>query len=464
MRNRLNSIFESDGEIEDNEDTTQQEQDEPASSSMSDSALFIVKTLQDKGYTTVYAGGCVRDMLLGKEPHDIDIASNATPDEVEFLFDKTVPVGKSFGVVRVIVNNYEFEVATFRNDGNYSDGRRPDSVSFSSIEDDAGRRDFTINGMFYDPIAGKVLDFVGGESDLRNSILQFIGNPNERIEEDRLRILRGIRFSIRFGFDLGEETFNAIKTNASRIHDVSQERISQELVKIIELGKPRQAMLLLDQSGLLKEILPEIYALKGVRQDPIWHPEGDTFSHTLLVMENLVGKSIELQFAGLFHDVGKPSTTVIGDRITSRGHAQVGADMTRDILHGMKFSNTFTEAVADLVYHHMDIISMVKAKKATQKKFMSKPNYKDIRELYIADKMGSSGDLSSLEKLDSISKSFEGQSLKPAPFITGKDLIDIGFVPGKNLGNIKDAIYDKQLEGEVTSKEDAIGYAKSLLR
>lgn len=426
-------------------------------------ARKIAETLKARGFQAVYAGGYVRDMLLGLESHDIDIATDARPEDVEEIFERTIPVGKSFGVVRVLEELVEFEIATFRTDGIYTDGRRPDSVEFSSIEEDAKRRDFTINGLFYDPIEDKVLDFVGGKADLEKGIVRFIGDPEERIEEDRLRILRGIRFAVRFGFEIEKETFAAIKRNAYRISDVSMERIQQELVKMVELGKPRKVIELLSESGLLREILPEIAILKGVPQDPIWHPEGDVMEHTIRVMEGLVGKSLELQFAGFFHDVGKPETTSIGGRITTPGHAKVGAGITRAVLERLKFPTKFVEYVGELVYQHMQIINVTEMKKSKQKMFFAQDHYPDLRELHIADKMGGMGDLSELKEVDAIWERLKLESLKPEPFVSGRDLLDLGFSTGTILGILKQELYERQLEGEFPDREAALSFAKSRL-
>lgn len=427
-------------------------------------AIRIIQVLKSHNHQAVFAGGFVRDMIMNLDSHDIDIATDATPDQVESYFEKTIPVGKSFGVVRVLIDGTEFEVATFRNDGIYLDGRRPESVSFSSIEEDAKRRDFTINSLFYDPIENKILDYVGGKEDLTEGIIRFIGDPEERIAEDKLRILRGIRFAVKFGFQLEKQTFKAIQFHASEIAQVSMERIQQELVKMLEIGKPRQMIELLYESRILHYILPEIEDLKGVPQDPKWHPEGDVFEHTIRVMEGLVGKSIELQLAGWFHDVGKPMSTIINEgKISTPEHAKVGADITREILERLKFPSKTINYVSKLVCDHMKITSVLEMRKSRQKMFFAQENYEDLRALHIADKMGGSGDLSHLREIDELKAKYELESLRPVPFVTGRDLIQLGYTSGRVLGDLKTEIYERQLEGEFKDKSEAIEFAKMRL-
>lgn len=428
---------------------------------MDTKARYIAKVLRDHGYQAVYAGGVVRDKLLGKESHDIDIATSATPDQVEALFEKTIPVGKAFGVVRVLIDGDEFEVATFRSDFG-TDGRRPERVEFSSIEEDAKRRDFTINGLFYDPIDDKVIDYVGGKGDLEKGVIRFIGDPEARIAEDRLRILRGIRFAVRFGFEIESETYAAIKKHAATVLEVSAERIQQELIKIIEIGKPRKAMELLFDSGLIKYILPEIEVIKGVPQDPIWHPEGDVLEHTIRVMEALVGESLEVQFGGLFHDVGKPMTTIVeGDRIRTPGHAKEGAAITRQVLERLKFSTKFVEYVGELVYDHMKFLSVKDMRKAAQKRFFAEEHFQDLRKIHIADQKAGSLIFDTVKLVDELYEKFQREDLKPKPFVDGRDLIAIGFTQGRAIGELKTEIYDRQLEGEFLDRDAALQFARN---
>lgn len=431
---------------------------------MKKQAIGIVETLRAVGFRAVFAGGVVRDMLLSVQSSDFDIATDALPEQVEALFEKTIPVGKNFGVIVVVVDNVEYEVATFRMDGEYSDNRRPDSVEFSSIEEDAKRRDFTINGLFYDPVDGKVLDFVGGEKDIAAGIVRFIGDAEARISEDKLRLLRGVRFALRFGFELEKASYEAIKRNAEQVTLVSKERIRDELIKMVKIGKPRRMFELLFDTGLIRYVLPDIEKLKGVEQDPIWHPEGTVSEHTIRVMENLVGESLEVQFAGMFHDVGKPETKeVTRGRITNREHARIGAKKTRRILESLKFPNKFIEYVGELVYDHMKMLHVKGMRKAKQKRFFAQENFSDLRALHIADEKGGFNDLTIIEYVDTLKAEYEKESLKPKPFLDGRDLIELGFVQGVLIGSTKKEIYNQQLDGTITTKEDAIALAKVVL-
>ena len=428
---------------------------------MKNKAIKILKILKSHNHQAVFAGGYVRDMIMGFESHDIDIATDASPDLIESYFDKTIPIGKSFGVVRVLMDGTEFEVATFRNDGQYKDGRRPDSVSFSSMKEDAKRRDFTINGLFYDPIDDKIYDYVNGLKDIKKKIIRFIGNPEKRIQEDKLRILRALRFSIKFGFEIEKNTKKSILNHNSKILDISKERIQEEFLKMINIGQPRKMLNLLSKFKILEIIFPEISKLKDIPQDPRWHPEGTVFEHTVRVMEKLIGESMELQIAGMFHDIGKLTTTIIhtDGHISSPQHAKEGADISRRIFENLKFSNKFINYVCKLIYEHMKMITVLDMKKSTQKKFFAQENYNDLRKLHIADKLSSHLDISDLKKIDNLKQIYEKENLKPIPFINGKDLIDIGFIPGKIIGNIKKEIYNLQLEGLLTDKKSAIKYA-----
>ena len=471
--------------------------------------ISVIQKLVDAGYQAVIAGGWVRDKIMGVESNDIDIATNATPDQVEALFEKTIPVGKSFGVVNVIEDSIEYEVATFRKDSAESDGRRPDSVTFGTMEEDSKRRDFTINGMFYNPIKDEIIDYVGGQKDIKDGIIRFIGNPLDRINEDRLRMLRAVRFAIKFDFII-ETDF--ISKHGHKIFDISYERIRDELVKMIMIGKPRKMIDALKVFNL--KIIPDVMCLSNTEQDPIWHPEGATVAkyatenaqetihdddlgivikrekikpfnpekldpknkdhfnpekykiyngsaleHTIRVMENLVGESLELQLAGMFHDVGKVTTSIFDKgRIKSPGHAKEGARIVREALRKLKFSNKTIEYVGELVYNHMKIIDFEKMRKSKQIIFMNRPDFQDLRKLHIADKKGGNGNLKNIEYLDSIEI-----VKKEDPIITGKDIIDAGITDGRTIGRIKSELYHLQLEGmdkdglKVALLEKAIG-------
>ncbi|MDD5672114.1 MAG: CCA tRNA nucleotidyltransferase, partial [Candidatus Omnitrophica bacterium] len=317
-------------------------------------AYGIVKRLAEAGYVAYFAGGCVRDDLMHECPGDYDIATSASPDDVEKLFPKTIAVGKQFGVIIVVEGDAQFEVATFRREGSYRDGRHPSEVSFTDPEEDAKRRDFTVNGLFYDPIQNKVIDYVGGQKDLQAKIIRAIGAPDERFEEDKLRLLRAVRFASVLGFEIEPATWSAVCRRFQEIHDVSPERIRDEIVKMLTRPGADRGLDLLSRSCLLKEILPEIEAMKNIQQPPAFHPEGDVFVHTKLMLAQLKNPSKELALAVLFHDVGKPPTLAVRDgHITFYEHAPLGARMTETIMRRLRFSNDEIETVAGCVENHM---------------------------------------------------------------------------------------------------------------
>lgn len=430
---------------------------------MEKQAKYIAEKLSEHGYEAVFAGGWVRDKLIGVESHDIDIATDATPEQVQAIFDRSVPVGISFGVVRIIVDDIEFEVATYRKDSKSSDGRRPDSVEFCSMYEDAMRRDFTINGMYYSPKMLKVFDFVGGREDLKKGLIRFIGNPDERIEEDKLRMLRCVRFGARFG-TIEKETLEAVKRHAHEIYTVSAERIHEELVKMLKVGKPTKVIELLFDTGLMHEILPEFEILRDTVQDKQWHPEGNVDRHTVMVMEALVGEPIELQLAGMFHDIGKPEVTEIeGERVSSKGHAKAGSKITREIMKRMKFSNDMIEAVAELVYDHMKMITVTEMKKSSQKRFFAQDNFDMLFKLHKADRMGGCNRTETVDAVNALLEEYSKESIKPKPFIDGRDIIDLGIKQGREIGRLKEMFYDMQLEGDFENREQAFEYARKFI-
>ena len=431
---------------------------------MKTEALYIIKKLHEHSFQAVYAGGYVRDTILGVPSHDIDIATDATPEQVESIFDKTIATGKVFGVIRVQVGDEIIEVATFRKDGQYTDGRRPDSVEFCSMKDDVLRRDFTINGMLFDPITDEIIDFVGGREDLKKGLVRFIGDADSRIAEDKLRMLRGVRFAARFG-SIEPETLDAIKRHAKEIHTVSAERIQEELVKMLKVGKPRRVVELLFETGLMHEILPEVEILKGTPQDPKWHPEGDVLEHTIRVMEQLVGECDELLIAGMFHDIGKPDSTIIEDdgRVRSPDHAKVGADISREIMKRMKFSTAMVETVSELVYEHMKMISVKDMKKASRKKFFAQDNFQMLLKLHEADRKAGVDRTETLDLVRSLLEEYSKEPIKPKPFVDGRDIIDMGIKEGKEVGKFKEMLYDMQLEGEFKDREQALERARQII-
>jgi poly(A) polymerase len=429
-------------------------------------ALFIVQTLNTAGYQGCYAGGFVRDFLLGQQSNDIDIVTNARPEVVESLFPKTLAIGKSFGVIVVIIDNEQFEVATFRSDGDASDGRHPDSVTFSSIEEDAKRRDITINGMYYNPITNQIIDLVGGENDLRSKVVRFIGDPNQRIMEDHLRLMRVVRFAARLDFVIELETFRAVEKNAELITKVSAERIADEFLKILSVKDKRYALELLYQSKILSYILPEVCAMKCCEQPPDFHPEGDVFSHVLLALENLPeDASPELLMATFLHDVGKPVTQTFEDRIRFNCHDTEGAKIAKNILLRLKFSNEFTDHVISMVSNHMKFMHVQDMRVSRLKRFMNLPKFEEHLALHRADCMASHEKIDNynfiVEKLKSFVSEPEKNVISKLPrLITGYDLISAGLSQGPLFRTILTDVEDQQLEGVLMTKEEALVYIK----
>ncbi len=429
-----------------------------------ESARSIVQRLQSAGFTALYAGGCVRDRLMGTEPHDYDIATDAHPEQVQKLFPRTVAVGAHFGVIVVLQDGFEFQVATFRNDGQYLDGRHPESVSFSTAEQDAQRRDFTINGLFYDPITDRLIDYVGGQQDLAAKLLRAIGNPYDRFREDRLRMLRAVRFATTLGFDLDGPTWRAVCENAPHIHEVSAERIREELVKIFLSPRRVRGFDLLDESGLLREILPEIEALKGCEQPPQFHPEGDVFVHTRLMLKLLPADvSTPLVFSVLFHDIGKPATFAVDPdgRIRFSGHDKLGAEMTEQVMTRLRFSRAEIDATVEAVANHMVFKDVQQMRVAKLKRFLARPSIDDELELHRVDCTSSHGLLDNYEFLNVKRAEFASEPLIPPPLITGRDLIALGLPPSPRFTEILEAVQSRQLEGTLTTREDALAWVKS---
>ncbi len=431
---------------------------------MEATATRLVRTLREAGHQALFAGGCVRDMLLGKEAHDIDIATSARPEEVQKLFPRTVAVGAHFGVVVVLEDGMEFQVATFRSDGAYRDGRHPESVTFTDAEGDAKRRDFTVNGLFFDPVERQILDFVGGEKDLRSGILRCIGDPVARFSEDKLRLLRCVRFGASLGFEIEKATFDALLAKAPEITDVSAERIRDELVKIFTHPNRLRGFDLLDESGLLAILLPEVTALKGCEQPPDFHPEGDVFVHTRLMLSLLPEHvSVPLVFSVLFHDIGKPPTFRRDEtgRIRFNGHEGVSATMTTAIFHRLRFSNAETEETVTCVKNHMSFKDVKNMRVATLKRFLARPTIEDELALHRVDCLGSHGLLDNLEFLREKQVEFSNAPLIPDPLITGRDLIAAGRKPGPQFKKILDAVQALQLEGTLRSPDEALAWVEA---
>ncbi len=423
-------------------------------------ARSIVARLQKEGHAAFYAGGCVRDSLLGKTPVDYDIATSAHPEQVQKLFPRTVAVGAHFGVIVVVENNTEYQVATFRADGIYIDGRRPDSVTFSSPQQDAERRDFTVNGMFFDPLKNEVIDFVNGRADLAKKILRAIGNPADRFREDRLRMLRAVRFAATLGFTIDQPTWDALRENAAAIHEVSAERIREELARIFLSPQRVRGFDLLDASGLMQAVLPEISALKGCEQPPQFHPEGDVFVHTRRMLELLPEKvSAPLVFSVLFHDIGKPATYSLDPaegRIRFSGHDRVGAEMTARLMERLRFSRAEIDATVEAVDQHMVFKDVQKMRVAKLKRFMSRPHFDDELELHKADCASSHGMLDNYDFLLAKRGEFASEPLIPPPLVTGRDLLALGWKPGPAVGKILEAVQTRQLEGALATRDEAL--------
>jgi poly(A) polymerase len=446
---------------------------------LKDFAISIVRTLRDRGHQAYLVGGCVRDLVLGREPADYDVTTDATPDEVMGIFPETYAVGAQFGVVLVPApgdaagcvstegtdhpKTNAVEVATFRSDVGYSDGRHPDQVRYSKDpREDVERRDFTINGLLFDPIKDEVLDFVGGRADLEAGIIRTIGDAERRFAEDKLRMLRAVRFAARFEYQIEPKTSAAIPKMAARIHQVSRERVRDELTRMLTEGHARRAFLLLDESGLLNEILREITAMKGVEQPPQFHPEGDVFVHTLLLLDKLPHPCpLTLAWGALLHDVGKPPTfRVAPDRIRFDGHVEVGVKMAQEILHRLRFSNDDTEQILALVANHMRFADVQKMKESTFKRFVRLPDFAEHMELHRIDCQASHGDLTCYQFTREKMSSIPPEAIRPKPLVTGDDLIAAGYMPGPRFKEILDAVEDGQLEGRLATRTDALTWVQ----
>jgi poly(A) polymerase len=458
---------------------------------LKDYAITIVRTLRERGYKAYLVGGCVRDLLLSREPADFDVTTDATPDEVMRIFPETYAVGVQFGVVLVPVPVSEeqqvprlrpnfaerssdfarddrtagvVEVATFRSDIGYSDGRHPDQVRFSKDpREDVERRDFTINGLLLDPITNEVLDFVDGRKDLESRIIRTIGNPERRFAEDKLRMLRAVRFAARFGYAIEPGTVQAIQKHASQINQVSLERVRDELTKMLTEGHAGQAFLLLDETRLLHEVLPEIEAMKGVGQPPQFHPEGDVFVHTLLLLDKLPHPCpLTLAWGALLHDVGKPATfRVAPDRIRFDGHVEVGVKIAEEICRRLRFSNDDADQILSLVDNHMRFAHARKMNESTFKRFVRMPRFDEHLQLHRLDCQASHGDLTSYDFTREKMTNLPAAALRPAPLLTGEDLIAAGYSPGPRFKKILSAVEDGQLERRLGSREEALAFVRS---
>jgi len=429
----------------------------PAASEL---ARRIIENLRRAGYSAYLVGGCVRDLLLGCEPKDYDVATSARPDDLLRLFPRADRVGAHFGVVLVREGREQVEVATFRSDMEYLDGRRPVGVHFENDPgEDARRRDFTINALLLDPVSGEVLDFVGGRRDLDARLIRAIGHPPTRFREDHLRLLRAVRFAARLAFEIESATFEAIRQGAPMIRDISAERVRDEISRILTEGAPRRGLELLDATGLLHEILPEVESMKGVEQPPEFHPEGDVWVHTLMMLDGLRQPSLALALGTLLHDVGKPGTFRVAERIRFDGHVELGVEIARRIMNRLRFSNDVCGQVEELIANHMRFKDVPKMRESTLKRFMRLPEFEEHMELHRLDCLASHGSLASYDFVREKQQEVPPEMLKPAPLITGRDLIAAGYRPGPMFGIVLNEVEDAQLEGRISTKEQAMAMA-----
>lgn len=431
---------------------------------MKAAALDILRQLHAAGHTAYFAGGCVRDMVRGVEPHDYDIATSATPAEVQRLFPRTIPVGVQFGVVLVLAGEHQFEVATFRCDDAYVDGRRPTGVRYGTPEQDAQRRDFTINGLFFDAQANQIIDYVGGQPDIAARVVRTIGDPRQRFTEDKLRLLRCVRFATTLDYTIAPATFAVVREMAPQISVVSAERIREELIKIFTRPHAGRGLELLDVSGLLGVILPEAAAMKGVEQPPAFHPEGDVFTHVKLMLDALpADPGVTLAFAVLLHDVGKPPTFTVADRIRFNEHDKIGAEMTEAILRRLRFSNDEIARIVLCVAEHMRFRHVQEMRPAKLKRLLARDTFAAELELHRLDCVSSHGSTENVDFLLQKKSELPPAVIKPAPLVTGHDLVAVGFRPGPRLGAVLREISEQQLDDRLTTREAALAYARSRL-
>ncbi len=427
-------------------------------------ANSICDTLRRSGYQALLVGGCVRDLLLGHEPADYDVTTDATPEQVVSLFPESIAVGAQFGVILIPRDGLKVEVATFRSDVGYSDGRHPDSVVYSKTpQEDVQRRDFTINGLLMRHDTGEVLDFIGGQADLEAKVIRAIGEPGRRFAEDKLRMMRAVRFAARFGFEIEAETFRAIRRHVGEIHQVSPERLREELTKLLTEGAARRAFESLDETWLLQQVLPEVGAMKGVEQPPQYHPEGDVWIHTLMMLEGLpANASSTLAWGVLLHDVGKPPTfqsaAETGDRIRFNNHVEVGVRMAEAICGRLRFSNEDTEQILALVDNHMKFGAVEGMRASTLKKFVRLPHFEEHLALHRLDCLSSHRNLDSYEFVQRFLEVTPPEQVRPERLLTGDDLQAMGFRPGPLFAQILRALEDMQLEGQVKTREEAEEY------
>jgi putative nucleotidyltransferase with HDIG domain len=419
----------------------------------------IIERLRSAGFQAYLVGGCVRDLLLGNDSKDFDVATDATPSQILELYPSAQQVGAHFGVMVIRT----VEVATFRSDHSYQDGRRPEKVHFeTNPKQDALRRDFTINALFLDTHTNEILDFVGGRADLDNGIVRAIGGPQQRFREDYLRMLRAVRFAARFGFRIEPKTAEAIREMSPFVQYVAAERVRDELVRILVEGGAKIGFVLLDELGLLEVLLPEVARMKGVQQPPEFHPEGDVWTHTLIMLDGLRNPSPALAMGVLLHDVGKPPTFRVADRIRFDGHVEAGVEIAHRILTRLRFSNDDIRQVEALIANHMKFKDAPKMKESTLKRFMRQPSFEEHMELHRLDCSSSHNMLDNYDFVRAKQEEFGQEQIAPPPLLTGKDLIAAGYTPGPWFSQVLAAVEDAQLEGRISSKEAALELAAAM--
>ena len=430
-------------------------------------AIEIVRRLQQAGFAAYWAGGCVRDMLRGVSPEDYDVATSARPEAIERLFSHTIPVGKQFGVMLVIEGGHQFQVAAFRSESGYQDGRHPTSVQFTDAQTDASRRDFTVNGMFFDPVTEKLFDWVGGKADLQTRTLRTIGRPADRFAEDHLRLLRVIRFAAQLDFQIAPETWAAVRADAATIASVSAERVREELIRLLRAPHAARGLSLLRESGLLAQVLPEIAATVDCQQSPDFHPEGTVFEHLIKMLEQLPKEAaLSLPWAMLLHDVAKPQTAETDPATGSihfYGHERVGAEMSEQILERLRFPRKQIDEIVFAVRHHMQFKDVREMRKATLRRLLLRPTYPLELELHRLDCLGSHGRLDNYHYLQHARTELEQTPAAEPPLVRGRDLLELGLAPGPAMGQLLAEIRERQLEDELTTREQALAWVTAKL-
>ncbi|HSH96401.1 MAG TPA: CCA tRNA nucleotidyltransferase [Roseimicrobium sp.] len=429
-----------------------------------DIAADIVRRLQTAGYEAFWVGGCVRDQLLDRVPHDYDIATDATPTEIEALFPHTIPVGRQFGVIIAVIEGMQFQIATFREESGYQDGRRPDRVRFTNAQADAFRRAFTENGVFYDPTTDTLHDWVGGKADLAAKVIRTIGNPGDRFREDHLRLLRAIRFAAQLGFEVEERTLDSVRANCELLKSVSAERVRDELLKLFMSPHAARGFVLLKNSGLMEVVLPEMTRFTGCEQPPDHHPEGDVFEHVRRMLDLLPCEaSTELVWSVLLHDIAKPLTFSRNPetgRIRFYEHEKVGADLAEEILTRLRFPKQQTAAIKACVRHHMQFISVPQMRRSTLRKLFLHPTFDTELDLLRLDSLGSSGDLALYNQVRSELEAFNAMPQLVQPLVSGDDLMALGIPAGPELGKLLSQLRELQLQGELQTRDESIMWVR----